>query len=371
SLSKKNLFVGEQTVLTMAVAVRPQSSVGLTNEGFAGFINRVEKNFGDKFAITNLLKGNIPAVMEQIDGRPYQVFSVHMALVPLTSGNIAIQPIPFEYVEQRQVRRQARDPFDDFFGGAFFGNPIQRIPRSVSSNGLTISVSATPQPAPPNFSGAVGQFSLEAQADPQQISAGDAITLKISLRGNTRPGNVEDVKLPALADCDVFTPEKQTSVDTTPQGLTTRKGYKFLIIPRVEGALALPPVTYCYFDPIAKTYKTLSAVVRPVTVLKGKAGAKEATRYLTQEDITLVGRDIRYIHTGVRLRRQSPDPYKNPLLYLLFPLPFIIAGLALLYKLQTRHRRRNAGLIVRSRAYGKAARGLALIAKEAPTLSAG
>ena len=58
-------------------------------------------------------------------------------------------------------------------------------------------------------------------------------------------------------------------------------------------------------------------------------------RYLTQEEIREVGKDIRYIKTGIKIKNQKERPYLEPLFYLLFPIPFIVFILSVLYRFQS------------------------------------
>ena len=102
-------------------------------------------------------------------------------------------------------------------------------------------------------------------------------------------------------------------VDTTDRGLLTRKTLKYLVIPRQEGTLELPSISFPYFDPESGTYKTAASDKFTLTVTKGKESAKPQTRYLTQEEISEVGHDIRYIKTDVKLRNERDMPYRNPL----------------------------------------------------------
>jgi hypothetical protein len=99
-------------------------------------------------------------------------------------------------------------------------------------------------------------------------------------------------------------------------------------------------VTLPYFDPQTGTFKTASSGQININVTKGKAGSKPQTRYLTQEEIREVGRDIRYIKTGVKITNQEERPYREPLYFLLLPLPLIIFVLSILYRSRQTESRR-------------------------------
>ena len=101
---------------------------------------------------------------------------------------------------------------------------------------------------------------------------------------------------------------------------------------------------------------------------KGKATQAGQTRYLTQEEIRQVGQDIRYIKTGISIKKQTDRPYNNLAFFLLFPLPFLIAVFSLLYKIQAKRYERDASLALRQKAAARAFKVLAAIRKKAAFL---
>jgi hypothetical protein len=163
---------------------------------------------------------------------------------------------------------------------------------------------------------------------------------------------------------EVFTPEKHTFVDTSAGGISTGKRFKYLVIPREEGNKTIPPINWVYFNPKLKEYKTLSTSPIPITVTKGKTGAKRQTRYLTQSEIQEIGRDIRYIKTTTTFKNQSNIPYKNPLFFVLYPLPFLIAFFAFLYRIQATVLKKDPLLQLKKQAYNKAKREASKFKKE-------
>ncbi len=369
TISAKTLYTGEQAVLTFKAAQRAQAqgSTDLRN-GFNAALESIEKSFGSRFSLTRLFKNQVTTGSERIDGELYNVYSLRFLLFPLNTGTVSIQPIPFEYQELRRTRRRSISPFfDDFFGDDFFGGGIQAVPKTVFTNPLTIEVKPLPPP-PAGFSGAVGSFSIKASADPQSVPAGDAVTLKVILKGNSRPANMGDISIPQSDEYEIFTPEKQVVVDTTESGFSTKKTYKYLLIPKNEGTLTLAPIVFSYFDPKSSSYKTASSEPIVITVTKGKAEKKEQTRYLTQEEIREVGRDIRYIKTGVSLKHRSRYPYRNPVLFLLFPLPLLFFAFTLLYRFQSVRKERNVAVQLRNRALAEVQKQLKQIRKQGKAL---
>ena len=364
SLSHRTLYPGEQALLTFKVAQRAQAQ-GSTDvrNGFNDALKKIEEAFGKSFSLTRLFTNQVTSSSEQIDGERYNVFSLRFSLFPLAAGDYTIPAIPYEFQELKRSRRRSDPFFDDFFGGSIFGGGVQATARTAFSNPFSVTVKTLPA-APEGYTGAVGSFSLRASASPQEIPAGEAVTLKVSLRGNTRPGNIGDITVPSSDEYELFTPEKQVAVDTVGAGIATRKTYKYLLIPKNEGTLEIPSIVYYFFDPKSGTYKTAQSDPITITVIKGKGGKKEQTRYLTQEEIREIGRDIRYIKTNVSLKSQARYPYREPLFFLLFPLPLIFLVLALLYRFQSTRKELNVAQNLKNKALAAALKQISLLKKQ-------
>jgi tetratricopeptide (TPR) repeat protein len=233
-----------------------------------------------------------------------------------------------------------------------------------------MNVKALPSPSPTDFSGSIGTFSINADVSPLTVPSGESLTLKITLHGTTRPGSVGDLVLPPIDNCEIFKPERQVFIDTTDNGISTRQTYKYLIIPRQEGTLTVPPISYSYFSPESGTYRNAASQAISIQVTHGKEGDKPQTRYLTQEEIREVGSDIRYIKTDVNLKNQSRYPHRNPVFIFLIPLPFIMLIFSFLYRLQASRKDLNTILNIRKKALSSALRRLTLLKKKGSSLSA-
>jgi hypothetical protein len=371
-LSKKTMYVGEQLILTFKLARRAAASVDLQNSFSSALLAKIEEAYGSSFALTRLFTNQVASGNEMIDGEAYNVYFLKYSAVPLNTGKVTIPSIPVEYSELQQNRRRRADPFfDDFFNSDFFGGGVEAIAKTTMSNMLSIDVKSLPTPAPSGYSGSVGNFDLTAEVSPTTTPAGESVTLKIGLRGNTRPGSVGELTLPKIDECEAFKPERQVFADTSQStGISTRQNYKYLLIPRQQGTLTIPSIVYSYFDPESGTYKTTSSQPISIVVTEGKEGAKPQTRYLTQEEIREVGQDIRYIKTGVKIKNQSRFPHRNPVFVVLLPIPFILFIFSVLYSVQASRKVLNAERNTRKKASSLALRKLAQLKKQGTSLPA-
>ncbi|MDR3012306.1 MAG: BatD family protein [Chitinispirillales bacterium] len=359
TMSKRTLYQGEQAVLTFKIAQKANSPTN-TQQGFTNAHEQIERAFGSgKFSLNRLFT-TVEHNQEHIDGELHHTFILRYAVFGLTSGEHTIPGITFEYDEILRLPNQRRTHsfFSDPFGTGFFGGGTQAVRRVARTAPFTVTVKPMPPGMPTGFSGSVGRFTIAAIAEPATVPAGEAITLRITLQGNTRASNVGDPILPEIRGVDLFPPEQQIAVDTGAGGLSTKKTYRYLMIPRDEGELAIGPIIYHFLDSATGTYKTVQTDPIIINVTPGRDGSREQTRRLTQEEILQVGHDIRYIKMPQRIRHQDSHPYRAPHWYLFFPMPFMIFLFALIYKSHSRRSDENIFKSIRQKALANAVREL-------------
>jgi hypothetical protein len=180
---------------------------------------------------------------------------------PLTLGSIDIT-LPLQIPSPNQRRR---DPFFDMFG---MGQQVEEKRVPLTADPETITALALPKEnVPPSFNGAVGNFSMSVSAGPTNVAVGDPITVKVQLSGR---GAIESLALPeqiAWRDFKTYPPTSKT--DTTDAlGLQGTKTFEQVIVPQNADLKQIPPVTFSFFDPEQKSYRTLTQpgtdlIVRP------------------------------------------------------------------------------------------------------------
>ncbi|MCG8429738.1 MAG: BatD family protein [Candidatus Omnitrophica bacterium] len=145
--------------------------------------------------------------------------------------------------------------FDDFFGG------YERHPMTVSSTEMGISVLPLPgKGRPADFRGAVGSFEIEAEASPVKVQAGDPVTLTMAVSGE---GNYNTVTAPQVVSEEgfkVYEPRMETDKG--------QRLYEQVIMPLSEEITEVPQVSFSFFDPRHKEYRTLVRGPFPLEVTK-------------------------------------------------------------------------------------------------------
>ncbi len=215
--------------------------------------------------------------VENINGRSYQVFIFKTAIAAVRSGTLEIGPAeinPSVRVPMGGQRNPSlpRDLFDDPFFNNFFNDPARgrTVTKEVKlkSKPTTLEVKALPPNPPGDFSGAVGTFSLKADANPKTVQVGDPITVKASIFGR---GNFDRVNAPALEDESGW--HKYPSADKFERdddvGISGTKAFETVVSPK-ERKDKLPPLVFSFFDPIKENYVTLRSDAIP---LKAEGGA--------------------------------------------------------------------------------------------------
>jgi hypothetical protein len=274
-LSKTSAYVGEMIPAVVRIAVNIRTPVEsypaaeITGQGF-----------------TAQRMGELRQTIETIDGKTYQVFTFKTALSPARAGKIEIGPVQVTTVV-RMPRNPQRNPamprdlFDenDPFMDNFFSDPFfaPSIPQEVKfkSAAVTLDVKPVPPGAPPQFGGAVGNFSLTADVKPKSAQVGDPFTITAAITGR---GNFDRVTAPAFEDesgWHKYPPSSDFKKDDD-IGISGKKTFE-TVLSANERKDKIPAQLFSYFDPAKEQYVTLHTEPIPVRVEGGTATAPAPT----------------------------------------------------------------------------------------------
>ncbi len=250
------------------------------------------------------------------EGKTYYVALIKtIALFPITSGNLSIDPMEINIT----VIKPPRD-FFDFFGTAQTVN--------ISSRAVAISVKPLPKDhQPEEFCGAVGKFTLEARVDRDTSRQGEPVnfTLKISGTGNTKL--IEKPKIPPIQNLRVLEPEVKESIEKSTGTIKGTKEFRFPLIPQTDGEHIIPEIKVAYFNPKTKNYEILTAPKQRFIA----SGVTQGTAAITDAGgLKILGSDIKYIKQDKN--SITPQSFDIPrTLIIIYPCAIILFGLALLY----------------------------------------
>ncbi len=300
--------------------------------------------------------GNIQWEMQNIGGKTYRVGTFSQRVIyAQTSGRHTVEPTSIEFMIRQRQARQSNSIFGDFF------DSYRTVKKNVRSKPITIQVKPLPSPRPANFSGIVGNVTLDVSASKTEAKVNDGITLKavISGTGNHRLARNPEFQVPT--DFDVFDPQVTNSINQTAQGGRGTRTVETLIIPRHSGTFEIPAVAYSFFNPSTGRYQTLEG--KPITInversageeIAGTTGGQVGTT--ARESVRFLGQDIRYIKTeSVRLKAANTFLFGSTLYILSYLVPLVLFVIIFLFN-QKRIKENADVLKVKNRKANKMAR---------------
>lgn len=181
-------------------------------------------------------------------------------LYPQRAGKLPIAPLTVDV--QLDVPTNRRD---------FFGNQIYtQVARTITAGKRTVTVLPFPEEGKPNnFNGAVGEFSFAVNTSKNALNASESLQATVEVKGK---GNLKLFSLPEMATpsaLERYDPEYTEQVNTTLSGMRGSIKNTYTLVPQFQGKYPIPPVTFSYFDPSTKTYKTLQSDELVIDVLEG------------------------------------------------------------------------------------------------------
>jgi len=244
--------------------------------------------------------------IEEYNGRNYRtvVWSQYL-LFPQKSGKFVIPSITYEGVVQ-EINPNI-DPFEAFFNGT---GGVLDFKKKLTTPQVTIDVLPLPEKTE-GFSGAVGKFEISSSINTTDLKTNEAINLKVKISGsgNMKLIGTPDVKFPADFEC--YDPKITDQFSNSSSGLSGYREFEFLAVPRSHGSFTIPPIEFVYFDPSAKSYKTVKTEPYNINVAKGAGSTNTSVADFssTQRTVDNIGADIRYIKRGETSLRSDKDVF--------------------------------------------------------------
>ena len=297
--------------------------------------------------------------IEQFNGRNYKTVTwSQYVMFPQMSGKLQVPSLTFNGVVVQQNRNV--DPIEAFFNG---GSSYVEVKKQIQAPGIEIEVDPLPT-RPANFSGGVGKFTMSTEIDKTELKANDPISIKVTISGT---GNLKLIKQPLVKfpkDFDAYDPKVTDKSHLTASGLEGNMIYEFLAVPRHQGQYTVPPVEFVYYDTQAKTYKTLTSEEYHINVAKGDGNESQVQTFANQEDIQMLGSDIRHIKLGSATVKADGNYFFGSYIYII-SIAFLLMLFAVLFLIFHQRAIENAdmGKVRGKKANKIAAKRLKLAAK--------
>ncbi|WP_372745208.1 BatD family protein [Lutibacter sp.] len=257
------------------------------------------------------------------NGQDYRYIVLKKAvLIPQRAGQLIIEPMTMDFSVGIPTGR-----------GDFFGNMITRnISYSTSSAIRNVRVKELPEAGKPiDFTGAVGDFDFKVVTDKNQLKANDAaqIIVEVSGRGNLKLFEIPKITTPA--ELEVYTPEHKEDVATSLIGLRGSVSDIYTVVPQYKGKYKIPEVSFSYFNPTEKKYKTIHVDALIMEVLEGKdlPSTVDSTASIKQK-VVANNNSFRYIELNTEFKPvEEPEFLNSSQFYLLLLLPFLAIPIAI------------------------------------------
>jgi hypothetical protein len=201
------------------------------------------------------------AVTRNIGGIAYDLFVAHQVVFPLVAGTIAIPRAMLKYSTPLALQ--------------FFS---QEERFALTSPPETLSVLALPvEGRPAGFNGAVGSaLQLERRITPPSAHPGEGVAVELVLSGigNTALWPPPETRWPRNARAYADRIDEQVATEDGRVG--GMKTFRYLVVPDSVGPLALPAVSYSYYDLAARGYRVAAVGAASLPVAEGGESATTA-----------------------------------------------------------------------------------------------
>lgn len=142
---------------------------------------------------------------------------------------------------------------------SFWGTSTVQQQAAIDVAPLTLRAINPPEIGrPANFQNAIGKFSFNVKIEPSDVAVGDLITLIMTVKGN---GYLDEMRSPPVAISQNFKAYDPQVVENA-SGI---KSFEQIIIPVNTNANEVGMISFSFFDPDARTYKTISQGPFPLT----------------------------------------------------------------------------------------------------------
>jgi hypothetical protein len=266
--------------------------------------------------------------VEMYKGERYNVADIKQTILfPEHAGDLTIDPLGMTFLVR--VQAPARNIMDQFF------DTYKEVKYKVESAPVIIHAKPLPEEGKPDsFTGAVGNFNIDASVDKTVLKANDALNYKVSVTGS---GNIKLLKTLSTnfpADFEKYDPKISDTVTESENGVSGTRFYNYLLIPRHQGDFTIDPLKFSYFNPATNRYVTLTTKAYHIKVDKGYAESNvTAFSDADKQDIKMLGKDIRYIKIeDADLTKEGADFFGSFLYYLLLLIGPVLAYAAYIYR---------------------------------------
>ena len=260
-ISKTNPYLNEAITVVYKLYVSPRIQVDNWNE--------IDTPRFNDFWSQNINTQGQKVQNGKYNGEDYRFLVLRKTvLYPQKIGKLNIEPLTLDISMRVPTKRR------DIFGSLL----MTRVNKTVSAGNKTISVKSLPEVGKPvDFTGAVGNFSLNVLTSKTELDALESLQVKVSVKGK---GNLKLFKLPKISlpsSLEVYEPEHNEDVKTNVSGMLGSISDSYTVVPQYKGKYPIPSISFSYFDLKTESYKRLSSDEIIINVLNGPSNSSSST----------------------------------------------------------------------------------------------
>lgn len=204
----------------------------------------------------------------EIDGRPFRVVEIRTALFAASSGERELNPA--------QVSLTVQDNLSSLFSDPWGYSIAARRNLHLETEKVSVDVQSLPtEGRPDGFSGAVGQYTMQATVDKTSVPAGQPVNLTVTVSGQGNVNLIAPPALPRLKSFRVYDTDSTSNVEKKNFEVTGTRTFKTVLVPLEEGKARIEGLKFSYFDPEAGEYKTVEAPPLTLDVTPGKVSRRD------------------------------------------------------------------------------------------------
>ncbi len=317
-VSKTSPYVGEGIYVVYKLYVSENISIHnytvTENPKYNGFWNQDIKN------TDNAVKKG------KYNGEDYRYVILRKAvLIPQRAGKLVIEPIKMDFILGIPTGK-----------GDWFGNMITKsVNYTTKSAARNLNVKSLPEKGKPiNFTGAVGEYEFKVAANKNTLKVNEAAQIKVEVKGR---GNLKLFEIPKITtppELEAYTPEHNEKVSTSLNGLKGSVSDLYTVVPQYRGKYKIPAVSFSYFSPKQKEYKTINIdpIIVNVTEGKGISPNPNDTSFVAKQRVVGSDNNFRFIALKSNFKpKQKSYFFNTDLFYYLLFLPFLAIPIGIIY----------------------------------------
>jgi hypothetical protein len=313
-LSQNNIFLGQQVRLDYKIYTRKE---------IQNYSILQESDYGGFYA-TDIQRMDNMVQTTTIKGKTYYTKILRsVALFPQQTGKQSITPLILQVGLLEEDAQRS--------GSLFFNGDVKYA--NLESNVLDIIIKDLPKPAPTNFNGGVGTFSLSGNLDKSTASTNETIHLTITIFGD---GDVKRIKSPEL-NLPASFQQYDTKAVEEERGENegkkfSQKSFTYIIQPQKEGKFSFQP-SFTYFNPSTKKYESTFLDPFILHIVAAQTKKMDTPKEAAVSLVPLSANDI-----------EAPFFFSGILWIAGFSIPFLVIAFFYLPKLYSKKEKKKSPL---------------------------